>query len=433
MSFHSGRVSFTRFRVSGHAPTVADATTLERLAEYAFRESPIGAPSEVETGWTAGEHLFDTQFTYEKNIFGASDVLLFAMRLDTNKVPAEVKQAYRQMQVQTLAAGNPSGFASKAQKREAAELADRQLHEELAAGKYRRSKLIPVLWDLASGMLFCAASGTTVAEQLALLMQRCFKLDIEPVSAGSLAGEVMQAEGHRRDFEDLRPSPFTPPPPQARVDHEDAAGPQDISIPTTPWAFASSNTRDFLGNEWLIWLWWKIETDEGMVDIVNTKGEKISYGLVFDKSLEMDCAWGAAGKQTLRGDGPTRLPEAAEALATGKWPRKVNLILADATEGLQWELALQGDRMAVSSAALPQVGDAETARQLTEARVILTRKLAEALDGLYRTFLEERTSSAWSGKRQSIRQWIRDRRRPRTAAAANASEPVVVDAEPQAV
>ncbi len=429
MSFHSGRVSFARFRVTGQAPTVADTTVLEQLAEYAFRESPIGAPSEIETGWTAGDHLFDTQFTYEKNIFGASDVLLFALRIDTNKPPADVKQAYRQMHIAQLAAGNPSGFASRAQKREAAELADRQLQEELAAGRYRRSKLVPVMWDLSSNTLYCSGTGSSIAEQLALLMQRCFKLDIEPLTAGSLAGELMQAAGQRREFEDLRPSPFTAPPPQARVDHEDASGPQELSIPTTPWAFASHNTRDFLGNEWLIWLWWKIETDEGMIDIALPNGGKSEIGLVIDKSLEMDCAWGAAGKQTLRGDGPTRLPEAGEALAMGKWPRKAGLILADATEGMQWELSLQADRMVVSSAALPQVSDAETARQLTEARVILTRKLCDSLDGLYRAFLEERTSPSWSSRRQSIRQWIRDRRKPRTLQGTSPlPEPVVVEA-----
>ena len=74
----------------------------------------------------------------------------------------------------------------------------------------------------------------------------------------------------------------------------------------------------------------------------------------------MDCAWERTGKQTLRGENPTRLPEAADALATGKWVRKAGLILADAEH--QWELTLQGDTMTVGAAALPEdaAGEAST-------------------------------------------------------------------------
>ena len=116
MSFHSGRVTFCRFRCAGSAPKSVDEGLLTALGERAFRESGIGAPQEIEGGWTTGEHIFDTEFTYEKNGYG--DALLFALRLDTNKVPGEVKRAYQKINEQTAAAENPSGFASKLQKRE---------------------------------------------------------------------------------------------------------------------------------------------------------------------------------------------------------------------------------------------------------------------------------------------------------------------------
>ncbi len=170
MAFHSGRVTFSRFRVQpagGDAPAAVDETLLSILSEHRFRETEIGAPEEVEVGFITGEHLLDTQFSYEKNGFGVgSTLLLCAMRMDTHKVPADVKQAYRKLNEQAAAEGNPSGFASKGQKREAQELAGRQVQEDLASGKFRKSKSVPLMWDLASGMLYCGANGNTVIEAL---------------------------------------------------------------------------------------------------------------------------------------------------------------------------------------------------------------------------------------------------------------------------
>ena len=131
--------------------------------------------------------------------------------------------------------------------------------------------------------------------------------------------------------------------------------------------------------------------------------------VAIDKTLDMDCAWGAAGKQSLRGDGPTRLVEAGDALLTGKWPRKLGLILSDGEH--QWELTLQGDRMLVSAAALPEIEDAEGPRELTETRLLLTRRLSDTLDALYARFIALRSGSSWPATRESIGQWIKDRRR----------------------
>ncbi|MEX0886927.1 MAG: hypothetical protein WD009_10860, partial [Phycisphaeraceae bacterium] len=432
MPFHAGRITFCRFRITGDAPTSVDDTALSILREHAFRETEVGAPDEVEVGWTTGQHLLDTQFTYEKNGFGDAGsgggaMLLAAMRIDTHKVPADVKQAYRQINEQAAASGNPSGYASKAQKQEASELAGRQIHEDLAAGKYRKSKLVPVLWDLRRGALYCGATGNVVQEQLARLLRASFAVELEPLSAGSLAGDILRSEGRRRDWEDLHPSPFTPAPPEAHAAMDDAdAVNTDPTIPTIPWRAQAVDLKDFLGNEWLIWLWHLTETAEGVVSVAGG-GESARSGggggdgggeayITIDRSLDMDCAWGVRGKQTLRTGvtaGPIsliRLPEAGEALVTGKWPRKLGLILADAE--CQWELTLQGDRLHVSSAALPEVADAQTPRELTEARLMLVQRLAATLDGMYATFLDERTSSAWPTRRETIAAWIRHRRIP---------------------
>lgn len=425
MSFRSGRVSFMRFLVNGDLAKLADDGMLAQLSGQAFTESTIGRPSEIEAGWVTGEHLLDVDFTYEKNIFGepAGSLLLLGMRIDTHKVPADVKRAYQTINEQTLAANNPSGNISKAQKKEAKDLTDRQLHEDLASGRFRNSKMVPVMWDLQNRTAYIGAASNAAAEQFASLMFRTFEVEIEPLSAGSLAERFMEDRGLRRDFEDLRPSQFTAPPAAATADHDDAGEPRDVNTPAVPWTYAGGNTRDFLGNEFLIWLWWNIDANEGLVAIRDESGRPRDIAVIIDKAMDMDCAWKVTGRQSLRGDGPGRWPEAAEGLAVGKWPRKAGLIAADPRDGSQFDLSLQADRMLIGSAAIPEIKEVTSRREMIDARLGSTLQLTAMIDGLFHCYLEERTASTWSNKLQSIKSWIGSRRRKTQTVPIEQSEP----------
>ncbi|MEM9883048.1 MAG: hypothetical protein AAF800_09050 [Planctomycetota bacterium] len=417
MPFDTGRVTFTRFHVAGDAPPRVDDTLLSILSEHRFRELDIGVPDEVEAGFTTGAHLFDTRFTLEKNGYtptGAATATLayFALRVDTHKVPAEVKRAYRVMNEQSAAAASPTGYASKSEKRQARETANEQVRQELADGKHRRSKLVPVLWDLAARRLYCGATGTTVIEHLSRLMRQAFAVDLEALSAGTLAGSLIKAEGRSRDYEDLRPSTFTPAPDALGTQEDTESGVETSGGGgvVLPWIAKSVDLKDYLGNEFLLWLWWRGEREgESPTVATETAGEVF---VALDKALDMDCAWDRTGKQTLRGEHPTRLPEAGDALRTGKWPRKAGLILADA-EG-QWELTLQGDAMTVGGATLPEPESVEapTPRDRLAQRLELVTRLGETLDAVYAAFVRRRTSGGWAQDREAIRGWVRERQRP---------------------
>jgi hypothetical protein len=95
----------------------------------------------------------------------------------------------------------------------------------------------------------------------------------------------------------------------------------------------------------------------------------------------------------------------------GKWPRKLGLIIAEASggESRQWQLTLQGDRFDVSGAALPEAEEVETEREVIEQRVLSVRALAQTLDSMFATFLDHRFGGGWSNKRQKMRDWIHDR------------------------
>jgi hypothetical protein len=396
MPYASGSVTFRRFLVMGKSPKAIDQDLLDKLADYALKERDLGAAGEEEYGWSGGRHILDGTFSFENNVF--ADALVFGLRIDSNKVPGELKKAYTIMEEEAVAATNPSGFISKNQRRDAKEVVKQKLEEDLRSGRFRRSKLFPVLWDLPTQTLYCSAGGASL-EKLMELFERTFGLSLLPLSAGSLALKLLEPKGRRRDYEDLRPTRFV-------------YGPEGESQhPEYPWVAKGPEPKDFIGNEFLLWLWHEAEARGGTIK-TESAGE---LTIMLDRALDLDCAYGQTGKDTLRGDGPTRMPEARDAIRSGKLPRKAGMILEQA--GNQYALRFNPETFGVGSAKLPDVEDAETPRVLFEERITLLRDLCGALDGLFATFLKQRASSAWEGQTGHLRRWILQPAKPVAAVA----------------
>ena len=385
MGFAAGSVSFRRFAVVGSAPAVPDQSLLDKLAENALKPGEFGVPEEVEYGWGGGRHVLDGSFSFEHNVY--ADALHFALRIDTNKVPGDLKKAYKLMEEEAVAADNPSGFISKAQKKDVKDTVRRKLDDDLRSGKFRRSKLLPVLWDLPSQTLYCPASGSAY-EKLAELFERTFELKLVPLTAGSLSLRLLEPRGRRRDYEDFRPTRFV-------------HGPEGESqYPEYPWVAKGPEPKDFLGNEFLLWLWHEADSRTGAI-ATESAGEVTVY---IDRALDLDCAYGQTGRDSLRGEGPSRMPEAKDGLRTGKVPRKVGLIVDAA--GQQASFNLSAEALTVSSLKLPDVEEADSPRVVFEERVGMLREVSRTLDALFDTFLKTRASSAWEGYTSGVRRWI---------------------------
>jgi hypothetical protein len=396
MGFASGSVSFRRFAVIGDAPTAADQTLLDKLADHALKVGEFGVPEEEEYGWSGGRHVLDGNFSFEHNVY--ADALHFALRIDTNKVPSDLKKAYQLMEEEAVAANNPSGFISKGQKRDVKDTVRRKVDDELRSGKFRRSKLLPILWDLPGQTLYCNASGKSF-EKLAELFERSFGLSLMPISAGSLSLRLLEPKGRRRDYEDLRPTRFV-------------FGPEGESQhPEYPWVAKGPEPKDFVGNEMLLWLWHEADVHSGTI-----KTDAGDVTVFIDKTLDLDCAYGQTGRDGLKGDGPARMPEARDGLRSGKVPRRAGLMLEAA--GMAFSLNFNPEAIAVGGAKLPEVEEAENPRVLFEERIAMLRELSKGLDGLYDAFLKTRVTSAWEGHVSTIRKWI-------TSSQRKASEALV--------
>ena len=209
MGFATGSVSFRRFAVVGKSPKTPDQALLDKLAEQALKEGEFAKTEEEDYGWSGGRHVLDATFSFEHNVY--AECVHFALRIDTNKVPGDLKKAYQLMEEEAVAATNPSGFISKEQKKDVKDSVRKMVEKDMRSGKFRRSKLVPVLWDVEQGVLYSTAAGPAF-EKLAEIFDRTFELKLLPLTAGALALRTLEPAGKRRDYEDFRPTRFVTGP-----------------------------------------------------------------------------------------------------------------------------------------------------------------------------------------------------------------------------
>jgi hypothetical protein len=381
MAFFSGRVTITRFRVKGAGPKLFRPEHIERLQAHAIGKQRTASSDGVEAGWTAGEHLLDTEFTLEKNI--VNDTLHFALRLDTTRLPGDLLRAYTQIEIDAAAKTNPSGRASAYQKREARMAARARLEDEARDGRFLRRKVFPVLWDAQSKELLVGSTSVTMLDRLHTLFEHTFGVGFERLGAGQQMFRLAEVRNQTRGVDDAQPSAFA----SGGAPHEVAWLPDE-------------NSRDFLGNEYLLWLWYQLDSESDVIKLAD--GSQAAVMLMRD--LVLQCPRGQTGRETIASDAPTQLPEARRALQSGKLPRRVGLTVSRHDQ--QYDLTLHAESLAVGSARLPAPEAAEERARLEE-RVNQLRQLIETLDLLYDAFAAVRASDAWPKELSRMQRWLR--------------------------
>jgi hypothetical protein len=382
MGFLSGRVTYVRYRVDGPSPLPFEPEHLEKVEAHVIGRHGAGESADgVSVGWAGGEHVLDTTFDWGKNV--VNDALHLGMRIDADKIPGDLLRAYTQIELAARAAENPSGQPTRAQKQEAKEAARQRAEAEGADGRFRRRKNVSVLWDGRENVLYAGTTSAAALDRLLPLFRDTFGLGLEPLTAGRRVGELADATGEGGRLDDLGPSGFV----------------GDESPGAFAWAGADPVARDFLGNEFLVWLWHTLQNVGDTIDLAD--GSDVAVMLT--KTLTLDCPFGQTGCDSLRDEGPTRLPEALRALQAGKLPRKVGLILV--RHGQQYELTLQAETMAVNGLALPRP-EGLSRDEAKVARVDLLREGVETLDLLLDAFRRRRTGPDWKSDLGRIRGWL---------------------------
>jgi hypothetical protein len=381
VGFDSGSFSFQMYRVAGGSSPL-DQGLLDRFAGHTIAAEAIGLPPEVEWGWCTGRSVLDVGFSFDRNVFNGA--LSLGLRVDTNKVPGPIKRAWLTAEQDLLAAGNPSGFISKAQRSAAKEKARRTAEDELRSGRHRRSAMHAVLWDHEGHVVYGPASAS-VGQKLCELFERTTLIPLEIVTSGWFAESLVENLREDAAWANLRPTPFFPPQAEQQADY--------------PWTSKGASPRDYVGNEFLLWLWHAAEEAGG----VRFGDQHVS--VLVDSGAKLDCAFGASGRDTVINDTPGRAGEVFEALRAGKVPRQLGLALERG--GHYYNCVLTGESLAVKGLRLPDVDEADNPRTLFEERVTLLRDFTRLLTDVFAAFLRRRlTADDWEADVRAIRKWV---------------------------
>src|SRR5439155_22719522 len=122
----------------------------------------------------------------------------------------DLLRAYTLVELEGLAAGNPSGMPSGRQKREARLLAKERLEKEAADGRFVRRKSIPLLWDAQAHELLAGTTSVTALDRLYTLFKKTFEHGLDLLGSSRQAFQHAEVGQHTRALDDAAPSVFVP-------------------------------------------------------------------------------------------------------------------------------------------------------------------------------------------------------------------------------
>lgn len=379
MGFLSGSITCERYRVTEDPTDTFGEDHLEKLAKRRIDSSKTNLYETAAYGYTGGAHLLDTSFDLAKNVIG--DAMHFGVRIDSCSIPGSIKRAWMAIELSGIMKDNPGGRPSKAQREEAQESVEARCADEAAKGNYQRMAATPILWDATTETVYLGSTSEKVNDSCLSLLNESFELEFKRVTSGSLAEEIADEQDQMAGLFQCQPTAF----------NEEHGG-QVI------WWNGMGDNYDYLGNEFLLWLWWHFETASDTIEL--SDGTEVSG--MFARSLLLDCPAGENGKESISSECPAALPEAMMAIRMGKLPRKAGLTLV--RDGEQYDFTLQAETFSVGSARISQ-SETGSSRDVLD-RVESIRQLWETLDLLFEVFCKIRLGKKWDSTADKIRTWL---------------------------
>ncbi len=162
---------------------------------------------------------------------------------------------------------------------------------------------------------------------------------------------------------------------------------------------AIEGTR-FVGEEFLIWLWFRSEEQDGLFKLADGTEMELYY----DDRLTLEAPVSEAQQNNISGGAPSSSPEAREALRQGKRVTKAKLRLVSG--GREWVATITAATLGLSGVKIPVVLSKEDDDQFYE-RMFLLEELDGLLRGLYQTFLTVRLQPGpWRVEVLGMRAWV---------------------------
>lgn len=156
---------------------------------------------------------------------------------------------------------------------------------------------------------------------------------------------------------------------------------------------------DFLGPEFLTWLWWRSEVAPRF-----EYPDGDSFSIHLDDHLDFRGERAAAKRASLRAGMPAASAEARAALRSGKTLAAARLLLARDEDEVR--LTLRAEDLDISSLRLP-APEGDDAREREQDLLDRTRQVLDDVDLCFAAFLAVRCSTGWDAEAERLRAWSR--------------------------
>ena len=166
------------------------------------------------------------------------------------------------------------------------------------------------------------------------------------------------------------------------------------------------NKYMFLGNEFLTWIWYLVETEQDITQITGAE-EPVVFEIGNSLVLENNLGDKSKEKITIKGD-QAGLEEGTTALKKGACVTDINLLCKIGEE--EYKFTIKGESFNITGLKTPSI-DTSSSEDEIEGMVIektyLLLKVTEVIDTLFLKYIERRISEDWkSTEFQAIKNWI---------------------------
>ncbi|MCF6247374.1 MAG: hypothetical protein L3J69_08430 [Desulfobacula sp.] len=166
------------------------------------------------------------------------------------------------------------------------------------------------------------------------------------------------------------------------------------------------NKYKFLGNDFLTWIWFLIEKNQSISDLINAS-ETIT--LEIGNSIVLENKLGDKSKEniSIKGD-QAGLEEGTTALRKGAHVTQINLLCKINED--EYKFTIKGESLNITGLKTPKTNlskNEDEMEGLVLEKSFFCFKIFEVIDTLFLKYLEKRTSDEWNTKElQDIRNWI---------------------------
>jgi len=166
------------------------------------------------------------------------------------------------------------------------------------------------------------------------------------------------------------------------------------------------NKYGFLGNEFLTWIWYLVETDQDITALSSSK-DPVTLELGNSISLENNLGDKSKEKITIKGN-QAGLEEGTTALKKGACVTDLNMICKIGEE--EYKFSIKGESFNITGLKTPTI-DTSSSEDEIEGMIIektfLIMKVIKIIDALFLKFIAKRISDDWNtSDLKDIRGWI---------------------------